>query len=116
MGPYGWAWVIVVAMMPVALYALHRATRGSRFGLMRRLVLTLGAIWLVLPAAVPGHPGHVAPAWLVFLLEWGFQRPGDPAGSAMVLAGGAALALAVTVLWTWLARRRRAADGREGAA
>lgn len=109
MGPYDWAWVVVGVTAPVALFALHRATRGARFGLLRRCMLTLGAFWMLLPAPVPGHPGHHAPAWIVFLLEWGFQRAGQPAASAMILCGGALVAVAVALVWWLLSRRRQAA-------
>lgn len=114
MGPYDWAWVVVVVTAPVALYALHRATRGARFGLVRRCVLSVGAFWMLLPAPVPGHPGHHAPAWIVFLLEWGFQRAGEPAASAMILSGGTLVALAVAVIWWLIGRRRPAAAAQDG--
>jgi hypothetical protein len=109
------AWVVVAVVAPVALFALHRATRGARFGLLRRCVLTVGAFWMLLPAPVPGHPGHHAPAWIVFLLEWGFQRSGQPATSAMILSGGTLVALAVALVW-WLIGRRRPAAAADDAA
>jgi len=104
MGPYGWAWVIVVAAVPVALFALHRATRGLPLPRTRRLIGALLAVWALLPAPIPGHAGHYAPAFLVFAFESLFQRPGDPTTSGVILAAGTVATLGVGLL---LASRRR---------
>lgn len=116
MSPYELAWVIVLVMMPVAVFALHRGTRGRRVGALRRLLLPVLAVCLVVPAPVPAYPGHFAPAWLVFLLEWGFQAQGQPAAAAAILTGGAVLGLAAGLVWWLVGRRRAAAAGQDRAA
>jgi hypothetical protein len=111
MDAYTVAWVVVLVSVPLALFALHRATRRARTGAIRRLLLPVAAICLVVPASVPGHPEQLAPAWLVLVLEWGFQAHGQPAAAATALSGGAALGLAIGVVW-WLLGRRRPAAGK----
>lgn len=108
MTPYGWAWVIVVVAVPLALFALHRATRGMPLPRTRRLIGALLAVWAVLPAPVPDYPGHYAPAFLVFAFESLFQRPGDPTTSGVILAAGTVATLGVALLL--VSRRRKAED------
>lgn len=100
MSAYGWAWVIIVVTVPVALFAWMRATRGWPWPGFRRAVAALVGVWLLLPAPVPGHGGHYAPAFLVFAFESLFQRPGAPRTSGVILAAGTVLALAVLLLVT----------------
>lgn len=104
MSAYGWAWLIVAAMVPLALFALHRAMRGAWAPRTRLAVLVLLGAVLLLPAPVPSYPGHYAPAFLVFAFESLFQRPGEPGTAGLILAAGAAATLAVIVL---IASRRR---------
>lgn len=108
MTPYGWAWVIVGVAVPVALFALHRATRGMPLPRTRRLIGALLAVWAVLPAPIPDYPGHYAPAFLVFAFETLFQRPGDPTTSGVILAAGTVATLGVALLL--VSRRRKAGD------
>jgi hypothetical protein len=98
MGPYGWAWVVVVVAVPLGLYALHRATRRLQWPRTRRVVAVLLAVWLLLPAPVPGYEGHYAPAFLVFTFEWLLQQPGNPRTAGIILIAGSVLAVAVTLL------------------
>lgn len=107
MDPYGWAWLIIVAMVPLGLFALHRLTRGLNLPRTRRLVGLLILVWLLLPAPVPGHPGHYAPAFLVLAFEWLFQNPGQPRAAALILAAGTVAALGLGLLAISLRRRRR---------
>jgi len=107
MTAYAWVWVIVAAAVPVALFALHRATRGMPLPRTRRVVGALLGVWALLPAPIPGHPGHYAPAFLVFAFESLFQRPGEPTTSAVILAAGTVATLGVALL---LASRRRKAE------
>jgi hypothetical protein len=111
MDVYMAAWAVVLASTPLALFALHRATRGTRAAAVRRLLLPVAAVCLVVPTPVPGYPGQMAPAWLVLVLEWGFQAQGQPAAAAAALSGGAALGLAIGVVW-WLLGRRGSAPGK----
>ena len=104
-GPYAIAWLVVLGCVVVALFALHRATRGWRAPGTRATIGALLAVWALLPAPVPGHAGYYAPALLVFLFEWWFQRPGEPGTSGIILAAGTFLALGLGLLLG--ARRRR---------
>jgi hypothetical protein len=104
---YLWAWVVVALATPLGLYALHRATRGLPLPALRAGLLWLLAVWLLVPAPVPDHAGHYAPALLVFVFEAVFQRPGQPETSALILAAASALALAAMLVVS--VRRRRAA-------
>jgi len=106
MSPYGWAWIIVAVAVPVALFALWRATRGMPLPRTRRLIGALLAVWALLPAPVPGYAGHYAPAFLVFAFESLFQNPGDPTTSGIILAAGTVATLGLALL---LASRRRKA-------
>lgn len=107
MTPYGWAWIIVVAMVPVGLFALARLTRGLDFPRSKWLAGTLIAVLLLLPAPVPGYEGHFAPAFLVYTFELLFQRPGEPRTAGLILAAGAVAAIGLALLTGSLARRRR---------
>jgi hypothetical protein len=107
MGPHAIAWLVAVGCVPVALFALHRATRGWRAPRTKATIGALLAVWALLPAPVPGHPGFYAPAFLVFLFEWWFQRPGEPATSGIILAAGTLLAVGMGLL---LAARRSRRD------
>lgn len=106
MGAYAWAWIIVAAMVPLGLFALHRATRGHGRPRLKAVAAVLLAVWLLLPAPVPGYDGYYAPAFLVFTFEWLFQLSGHPRPAGIILAAGTALALAV-VLLTGILRRGR---------
>jgi hypothetical protein len=98
MSPYGWAWVVVAVSLMLGLFAFLRATRGPRLRRTRTWLAALLAVWLLLPAAVPGYPGHYAPAFLVFAFEWLFQAPGEPRAAGVILVGGAALLCALGLL------------------
>ncbi|MEQ8861547.1 MAG: hypothetical protein RIC56_23125 [Pseudomonadales bacterium] len=105
MTPYGWAWLIVVATVPVGLFALQRLFRGTNLPRSKRTAALLIAVWLLLPAPVPGHAGHLAPAFLVLAFEWLFQRPGQPQTAGLILAAGTVAALGVALLAVSLGRR-----------
>lgn len=105
MGPYGWAWVVVVISLMLGLFAFLRATRGARLRRTRTSIAVLLGVWLLLPAAVPGYPGQYAPAFLVFAFEWLFQTPGEPRAAGVILVAGAALLCALGLL-VGLWRRR----------
>ncbi len=111
MGPYDWGWLAVLLAAPLMIFALTRATRGWPLPEVRRLLGWLLGLGLVVPAPIPGHPGHYAPAFLVLLFEWLFQRPGKPATAGLILAAAAALALALALVTGILARRLRARRG-----
>jgi hypothetical protein len=106
-GPYLWAWVVVVLMAPLAMFALLKATRDLPLPLLRRALAWLLGFLLLLPAPVPGYPDNLAPAFLVFLFELLFQREGKPRAAGIILAAGALLFVAV-VLVGWVVRRLRA--------
>lgn len=107
MGPYGWAWLVVALAVPLGLFALHRATRGIGWPRTRAVVAVLLAVWLLLPAPVPGYEGHYAPAFLVLTFEGLFQQAGNPRTAGVILAAGTALALALLLLMNALRRSRR---------
>ncbi|MFU8816440.1 MAG: hypothetical protein ACNA7W_13905 [Pseudomonadales bacterium] len=107
MGPYVWAWIIVVVAAPLALYALLRATRGMPLAATRHGLAWLVAVWLLLPAPVPNFPGHYAPAFLVFGFELLFQQAGDPRPAGLILAVGSALTLVVLLLWALVRGRAK---------
>ncbi len=107
MTPYGWAWVIVVAMVPLGLFTLAHLTRGVNLPRSKRVAALLIVVWLVLPAPVPGYPGHYAPAFLVLTFEWLFQNPGEPRTAALILAAGTVVAVGLALLAFTLGRRRR---------
>lgn len=107
MHPYAWAWIVVAAMVPLALFALGQATRGWNAPRTKRLAGALLAVWALLPAPVPGYPGSYAPAFLVFVFEAVFQNPGAPGTAGLILAAGTAATLGLTLLVGSLKRRRR---------
>ncbi|MFW6094680.1 MAG: hypothetical protein ACODAC_11960 [Pseudomonadota bacterium] len=107
MTPYEWAWLAVAVSGPLALLALGRATRGW-LPRLRPVVGWLLLVWLLLPAPVPGYPGHYAPAFLVFTFESLFQNPGRPDDAAAILLAGTAAALALALLAGIVRRRRNA--------
>lgn len=106
MGAYGWAWLVIAAVVPLGLIALNRASRGLLGPRLRMALSLLLAVWLLLPAPVPGYPGHYAPAFLVFCFEWLFQQAGDPRPAGIILGAGTLLALAL-LLAVSLRRGRR---------
>jgi len=107
MAAYAWAWIIVVVAAPLAVFSLHRATRGLPLGGFRHALYVLIAVLLVLPAPLPGYPGHYAPASLVFLFEAAFQSSGSPRAAALILGGGSILVLVTLLVWVGIQRRRR---------
>lgn len=106
MTAYGWAWLAAAASVLVGLLALWRATRGLPLGRTRPLLAALIAVWLLLPAPVPGYSGHYAPAFLVFLFEWWFQAPGQPRPAGFILLAGGLLVAAAALLLGMRRRRR----------
>lgn len=109
MGAYGWAWVIAVGAVPAGLFALHRLTRRLAWPRTKALIAVLLAVLLLVPAPVPGYPGAYAPAFVVAIFEWLFQRPGQPGTAVIILLCGTLVTVAAALLLTVL-RRRRAAD------
>lgn len=107
MGAYGWAWLAAVLAVPLGLFAMHRATRGLGGTRLRAMLAVLLAVWLLLPAPVPGYEGHYAPAFVVVTFEWLFQQAGNPRPAGVILAAGTALALAGLLLLNVLRRSRR---------
>jgi len=106
--PYFWAWVIGAAGTVLAIVALTRAWRGLPLPWLRRWLTWLMPVLLLLPAPVPGYEGQLAPAFVVFLFEWLFQRDGSPVMAGRILLLGACVtSAAFLVFWLW--RRRRPA-------
>ena len=105
MGPYVWAWIIVVVAVPLAVYAWLRATRGLPAVATRQGLAWLVGLLLLLPAPVPRFPGHYAPAFLVFVFESLFQQGGNPRAAGLILAAGAAFGVLVLLVWVLLRRR-----------
>ncbi len=68
-------------------------TRSLPAGLPRAILRWLPPLLLVVPAAVPGHDGAYAPAFVVLAFEWLFQADGRPLGALRVLLVTAALGL-----------------------
>lgn len=106
MSAYGWAWVVVAVAVPLGLFALHRATRGVSWPRTKAVAAVLLAVWLLLPAPVPGFEGRYAPAFVVFTFEWLFQQAGNPRMAGLILAAGTVLTLA-GVLLSGIGRRGR---------
>lgn len=106
--PYVWAWVIAGAGTLLAVLALTQAWRGLPLPWLRRWLTWLIPVWLLLPAPVPGYEGQLAPAFVVFLFEWLFQREGSPAMAGRILLLGTCVTSAAFLAF-WLLRRRRAA-------
>lgn len=107
MTPNGIAWIVAVVSVVVGLLALHLATRGPAWPRTRMTIAVLVAVWLLLPAPVPGFEGHYAPAFLVLTFEGLFQEAGHPRTAALILAAGTAAALALLLLLAMFTRGRR---------
>lgn len=110
MSPYGVAWVVTAGSLALGLFALYRATRGPGWTRTRLAVALLLAVWLLLPAPVPGFDGHFAPAFVVLTFEALFQQAGQPRTAGMILGAGTALAVAVMLLLAVIRRNGKARD------
>jgi hypothetical protein len=106
MGTYEWAWVVIAVVVPLGLFALNRASRGLLGPRLRATLSLLLAVWLLLPAPLPSHPGHYAPAFLVFAFEWLFQEGGNPRPAGFILAAGTLIALALLLVVLVMRRGR----------
>ena len=104
--PYVWGWVIAAAGALLAVLALTQAWRGLPLPGLRRWLTWLIPVWLLLPAPVPGYEEQLAPAFVVFLFEWLFQRDGSPALAGSILLVGTCVTTAAFLVF-WLLRRRR---------
>jgi hypothetical protein len=109
-GPYLWAWVIMALVTPAIVYGFLRGTRGWAFAGLRRALAVLAPVWLLVPAEVPGFPGHYAPAFVVLLFESLFQHDGKPRAAAIILAAATLLAVALMLLWAVVRRSRKAVE------
>lgn len=107
MGAHSLAWLAAVTAVLVGFFALHRITRGLKWPRTKLVVAVLLAVFALIPAPVPGHPEHYAPAFLVFTFEWWFQQPGHPRTAGIILVAGETLAVAAFLLAAALRRRRR---------
>ena len=105
MEPYTLAWIAAAVSVVLGLFALHRVTRGLGWARAKLVMAVLLAVWLLVPAPVPGFEGRYAPAFLVFAFEWLFQQAGHPRTAGMILAGSTVLALAGLLL-AGVGRRR----------
>lgn len=104
--PYVWAWIVAGVGTLIAVLALSMAWRGLPLPWLRRWLTWLIPAWLLLPAPVPGYDGQLAPAFVVFIFEWLFQRGGAPATAGRILIMGTCVMSVAFIAW-WLVQRRR---------
>lgn len=107
MDPHVLAWIAAATAVAVGLFALHRLTRTLRWRRSKIVVAVLLAVWLLVPAPVPGFDDHLAPAFLVFFFELLFQQTGHPRTAGVILAASGLLALALMLLATVLLGGRK---------
>jgi hypothetical protein len=104
--PYVWGWAVVAVATVGLLFALGRALRGWN----APLVKSLGGWWLatilLVPAQIPNHTEHFAPALFVGFFEAALQRNGSPDAAWRILAAASVLGV-VLGLVAWLAGRAR---------
>jgi hypothetical protein len=80
------AWIVVAVAGLGTLVGLFLLTRWITNGWLRWLVLTLCAVWLLLPWNIQVVEGQYAPAFIVALFEGAFRTDGNPRPALMVLA------------------------------
>lgn len=101
------AWMIVVGSGLLALGFWFLITRSVGNGFLRSWLRCLAAVCMLLPAPLPGYPGHFAPAYVVALFEAVFQENGEPQQAFIILGGGAILVTILLIAWSLLRPRRR---------
>ena len=99
MADYGIAWLVVVGAGMLALAFWFLLTRRVRNQWFRTLLRCLAAVWMFIPAPVPGYEGQYAPAYVVALFESVFQRGGDPKVAFAILAGGSVFVAILLSAW-----------------
>lgn len=92
------AWGVAVGAGLVGTVAVYFLTRAMQPGRLRRALRLLPLLLLLMPAPVPGYPGHFAPAFIVFVFEAVFQGDGEPLLAGVLLATAAVLGLLLAFL------------------
>ncbi len=110
---YDWAWVVAGVSALLGTLALARAWRGLRLPWLRLWLSWLIPVLLLLPAPIPGYEGNFAPAFVVFIFEWLFQRSGSPQAAGRILLAGTGLVTAGVLGWYLLRHRRRSSAASE---
>jgi hypothetical protein len=80
------AWIVVGVAGVGILVGLFLLTRWITNGWLRWLLLSLCAVWLLLPWNIQVVEGHYAPAFIVALFEGFFRTDGNPRPALMLLA------------------------------
>lgn len=106
MTPYHWAWLAIAVAAPLTVAFLNLATWRWRMPRTRLVVNLLLLVWLLAPAPVPAHAGSYAPAFIVLVFEWLFQKPGDPGTAGLILGAVTAAALGLGLILMVLRRSR----------
>ncbi|MEM1436792.1 MAG: hypothetical protein AAGG11_22280 [Pseudomonadota bacterium] len=104
---YGMAWIVVFSAGLATLGCWFLLTRPVPWPWLRTSLRCVVAAWLLLPAPVPGYDGQYAPAFIVALFEFAFQKDGAPQEALQILGIGTAVVLALLLLAFLLARGRR---------
>ena len=107
-GNYGMAWLVVAGAGLATLGCWFLLTRPIPWLWLRTTLRCVVAAWLLLPAPVPGYDGQYAPAFIVALFEFAFQKAGAPEAAFRILALGTGVVLALLIVAFALGRRRGA--------
>jgi len=81
-------WILIVAAAGGGAAAMYFLLRASPHKLIRDLLIGSMLGVFLLPAPVPGFPGHIAPAFVVAIFEMFMQIDGKPAVALRILGLG----------------------------
>ncbi len=92
------AWGVAAGAGLLGTVGVYFLTQAMQPGRLRRALRILPLLVLLVPAPVPGFPGHLAPAFIVFFFEAVFQREGQPVLAGLLLATAAVVGLLLALL------------------
>ena len=93
------AWIAYLVAAGLTGFAWHRICTRIRSTTLRDFLRVLSLAALFTPAAVPGYPDQLAPAWLILLFEAVLQSAGDPLPAAIVLLVVTVVLMALVAAW-----------------
>ncbi len=106
--PQVWLLVFVSALACLAFFFLLTRRIGNK--LVRMVLRSLAAVFLLAPAPLPEYPGFYAPAFIVALFEGVFRDQGQPQLALSILGYGGLAVLIALILWYLLAGRKQPAE------